>query len=363
MKKVFKNSFWFVCIMLILAACGGGTDSTSGSSSEGSGEGDKSSGSKEKIVLKLATHEAPDAFFSSTVTVPFMERVEELTEGQVEFEFYPSQQLGNVSDYLDLTSQGVTDIAFFIPSYTSDRMPYSSSIASFPGLISSSNQGSNAFHELIQQDLVLEEDYLKNGVRPLVGYVTNPYDLFSTKGLVSAPDDLKGQQVRSSGAFMSALIEHFGGTPVTIATPELYEGMEKGIVDQVAQYSTTLDSFGLGELIKYGTQGVSFGAGSCGFIINENVWQSLPENIQQAMLQAGKEVADSGSKADDEQNEKILAEWSKNMEIKPLTDSEKNEWKEMFNEFNNSYVEEQKANGSNIGEVLAQYEELLGQRE
>jgi TRAP-type C4-dicarboxylate transport system substrate-binding protein len=357
MNKKFMVSFMVLCLVLIMAACGG-SSSTGGTSDEGDKKSAEDS-DKKKIVLKLASHEAPEAFFSETVTMPFMERVEELTEGQVEFEFYPSQQLGNVSDYLDLTSQGVTDIAFFIPSYTSDRMPYSSSVAGFPGLFSSSNQGTKAFHELIQQGTVLETDYLKNGVRPLIGYVTNPYDLFSTKKLASSPDDLKGQQIRSSGAFMSGLIEKFGGTPVTIATPELYEGLEKGIVDQVGQYSTTLESFGLGELIKYGTQGVSFGAGSCGLIINENVWQSLPKNVQKAFQQAATEVADSGSKADDDQNKKIIEEWSKTMEIKTLSDAEKKEWTKIYEEFNEEWVAEQEKSGSKLGDVLEQFKELL----
>jgi TRAP-type C4-dicarboxylate transport system substrate-binding protein len=337
MNKKLMVSFLVLCFVVIMTACGG-TSNTGGSTSN---EGDKKPAAdtdKKKIVLKFASHEAPEAFFSETVTKPFMERVEELTDGQVEFEFYPSQQLGNVSDYLDLTSQGVTDIAFFIPSYTSDRMPYSSSVAGFPGLFTSSNE------------------------RPLLGYVTNPYDLFSTKKLAATPGDLKGQQVRSSGAFMSGLIEKFGGTPVTIATPELYEGMEKGIVDQVGQYSTTLDSFGLGELIKFGTQGVSFGAGSCGFIINENVWQSLPEDVQKAFQKAATEVADSGSQADDDQNVKIIKEWSKTMEIKTLSDSEKKAWTKIYDEFNAEWVKEQEKSGSKIGEVLDQFKELIAKQ-
>jgi TRAP-type C4-dicarboxylate transport system substrate-binding protein len=360
MLKKWTATFMVLCLVLVLAACGSSATGGSSSKNEGSKEISKAE-PKKKVVLKLASHEAPDAFFSKTVTVPFMDRVKELTDGQVEFEFYPSQQLGNVSDYLDLTSQGVTDIAFFIPSYTSDRMPYSSSIAGFPGLFTSSNQGSKAFHELIQQDPVLKKDYLSNGVRPLIGYVTNPFDLFSIKKLAAKPGDLKGQQVRSSGAFMSELIKSFGGTPVTIPTPELYEGIEKGIVDQVGQYSTTLQSFGLGELLKYGTQGVSFGAGSCGLIINENVWQSLPENVKKAFKQAAKEVVDSGSKADDEQNKKIIGEWSKTMEIKTLSDAEKKEWQKKYKAFNEKWIAEQKKNGSDIGDVVKQFEKLLNE--
>ncbi len=285
-----------------------------------------------------------------------MDRVTELTDGQVEFDFYPSEQLGNVSDYLDLTSQGATDIAFFISTYTSDRMPYTSKITGLPGLSESSNQASQALHNLIQQEPVLTTDYLNNGVRPIIGYATPPYDFFSASTLVKLPEDLNGLQVRSSGAFMNELIKFFGGTPVTVATPELYEAVEKGVIDSVGQYATTLDSFSLGDVLKYGSEGVSFTSGNAGLIMNEGKWKSLPENVQKAIQQAADEVVNSGSKADDEEREKVVEEWSKTMEIYQITDEDKQKWAEKFDEFNTQWLKEQ---DDEFNKVLDEYRSLL----
>lgn len=355
-----KNLVWFLILLfsMFLVACGSESNTTESASVESDEQLQEQTTeqTEEKIVLKLATHEPPGAFFSSTVTEPFMERVEELTNGQVEFEFYPSQQIGAVSDYLDLTAQGVTDIAFFISMYTSDRMPYTSHITGLPGLSENSNQASKALHELIQQDPILTTDYLNNGVRPILGYATPPYDFFSATTSVKEPEDLKGKQIRSSGAFMNELIEFFGGTPVTIPTPDLYESMERGIVDLVGQYATTLNSFGLGDVIKYGTIGVEFTAGNAGFIMNEKKWQSLPENVQEAIKQAANEVVDSGSKADDEEHSNVVNEWSQQFEMYALTEDDKQKWQEKYEEFNNSWLEKQ---DEEFKQVLDEYKRLL----
>ena len=60
-----------------------------------------------------------------------MKKVTELTDGQVDFEFYPAEQLGKAADLLDLTSDGVTDIGFYIGSYYPSQMPIGSSLMGF----------------------------------------------------------------------------------------------------------------------------------------------------------------------------------------------------------------------------------------
>lgn len=365
MTMKLKVGFISLFLVLILAACGGNTptEGTGEESAESSNDTEQTEGqtvSEETIVLKFATHESPEGFFAKTVTIPFMDRITELTDGQIEFEFYPSQQLGNVSDFLDLTAQGVTDIAYYVSIYTPERMPYSSAVVGIPGLNRTSNQGSRAFHEVSQQSPMLETDFLANGVRPIFGYVTNPYDFWGKDKLVKSPEDLRGLQVRSAGGLMNKAVEFFGGTPVSIPTPDMYEATERGIIDAIGQYGTTLNSFGLGELLGYGTQGVRFTAANVGFIINENVWQSLPDDVQQAIHQAANEIADSGSRADDEENKRVVQEWSELMEIYTLSLEEQAEWDKLYSEFQEIWIEEKKQEGlDQIEEVIEQYREAL----
>ena len=90
--------------------------------------------SKEKITLKFAVSQPETHNHNQEVFKPFMEKVTELTDGQVEFEFYPAEQLGKVEDLLDLASDGVADIAYYYPSYHPSQMPIMSTLLQMPGM-------------------------------------------------------------------------------------------------------------------------------------------------------------------------------------------------------------------------------------
>ena len=60
--------------------------------------------------------------------------------------------------------------------------------------------------------------------------------------------------------------------------------------------SASTKDYGLGELINYGTRRLNFGGGTVpGLVINEKVFQSLPENVQEALVQVGDEFTESNA--------------------------------------------------------------------
>ena len=72
-------SLIIVLALLFIAGCGGnGENATNASESE----------SGEKITLRAATGLSAQHGWIEELMVPWMERVEELTEGQVEFEIF-----------------------------------------------------------------------------------------------------------------------------------------------------------------------------------------------------------------------------------------------------------------------------------
>jgi TRAP-type C4-dicarboxylate transport system substrate-binding protein len=50
-----------------------------------------------------------------------MELVTKATNGQLEFQHFPSEQLGKAKDMAQLTVAGVADLAYIVPSYSSDK--------------------------------------------------------------------------------------------------------------------------------------------------------------------------------------------------------------------------------------------------
>lgn len=63
------------------------------------------------------------------------------------------------------------------------------------------------------------------GFRPL-----EEYGLICTKPIRTL-EEMKGKRIRSFGYALAALIEGMGATPVSMTTPEAYEGLQRGILD------------------------------------------------------------------------------------------------------------------------------------
>lgn len=99
----------------------------------------------------------------------FMEEVRKRSNGRIDFEYYPAEQLGKGKDMLQLTQTGVTDIGLVVPSYISDKMPLSA-VAELPGGYSTSCQGSLAFWSLTHGGALDKLEFAPNGVRVLIAH-------------------------------------------------------------------------------------------------------------------------------------------------------------------------------------------------
>src|SRR5258707_15862976 len=79
--------------------------------------------SQEKTPLRLADSLPNGHVIHELVAKPFMELVTKATNRQVTFQHFPSEQLGKAKDLAQLTIAGVADLAYIVPSYSSDKYP------------------------------------------------------------------------------------------------------------------------------------------------------------------------------------------------------------------------------------------------
>ncbi len=319
MKRNSMTVLLFALLLIIMAAC-------SGAEAEG-----KDEGSKKKITLKLAVSQPVTHSLNTETVVPFMEKVEEMTDGQVEFDFYPAEQLGKVSDIFDLTSTGVADIGLYMSPYYPSKMPMTNGIMTMPGAYETAYEGTMAYHELSKQSPILERDYLDHGVRPLFNYAVPVYEYWTTGKEIKVPEDFKGMKVRVSGDITTKAMSDLGASPINITVAEMYEALERGVIDSVGLYAASMRDYGMGELVKYGTSGIAFGGTGIGLVINEKVFQGLPEDIQEALVQAGDEFTESNAKFFDEFNVSVIEEFKDaGIEVYELSDAEKAEWQKFY---------------------------------
>jgi TRAP-type C4-dicarboxylate transport system substrate-binding protein len=241
-----------------------------------------------KLVLRVADQFPQGHFLPRYGIKPWMEQVTKATNGEVQFEYYPAEQLGKAKDLLSVVQNGVADIVLIAPSYTSDKMPLTAALE-LPGMFTSSCQGSQTITKLARPEGILgRQEYGPNGVRVLFAAVYPPYQIVSAKRKIDSPKDVEGMKLRVLGGAMDLTVRRLKGVGVKMASTEAFEAISRGTLDgAIFSYGVTVN-YNLPT--KYATAGLSFGAGTVIFIVSESRWKQLPDSVKKAMTEAGVEA-------------------------------------------------------------------------
>jgi len=267
-------------------------------------------GAAEPIKLRVADSFPATHWISVNITRHMMQRVTELTNKEVEFEYYPAEQLGKAKDLLSLANSGVADIAYVAPAFVGDKMPLAV-VGELP--LASSNSSScpltMAYWKIAQPGGILDKsEFAPNGVRLLFTLVLPPYQL-ATKPKFSSVSDISGMKVRTSGAPKEMALKTLGAVPVQIPSPEINEAMRRGTVDGALMPIGSIPSYGLHTVVKHFTVGENFGSFVMNYVISEKKWKSLPANVQKALADVGPELTQKACELADKEeagNVKVL---------------------------------------------------------
>ena len=251
----------------------------------------------ESIKLKLADSFPTKHILSIEGAVYWANKVEELTNGQIKFDYYPAQQLGKAKDLLDIVRTKVADVAYVAPAYVSSRMPLST-IGMLPGLFDTSQSGTKAYWSVMKQRLEKEE-FLKNGIRPMWAVTLPTYKIVTKDKPIPSIESLHNLKIRTGGATQEFMIKQLGAIPVSTPAPEVYMAIQRGTIDGTTGPYSSMRPYKMEELIRYAAN-CSVGSFVVTYSINESVWQSLPDSAKHAMEEAGKDTMLHLSKALDE---------------------------------------------------------------
>lgn len=258
----------------------------------------------EEVSLRVADSFGEHHYVSAQLITPWMERVEELTEGKVTFEYFPAEALAKSKDLLDAGKNRIADIVYVAPLYISDRLPLSSVVA-MPGVPGNATQKSAAYQQLMD-DMLAEVEFSREGIVPLIAVTVAGYEFNLSGPKLQSADDLNGKKMRSSGGLQEKTVEALGGTAVQIAGPEVYAALQRGTVDGSITPLASVQPYAFDEVLESITTNADLGTFPITYAINANVWAGLPDDVKEAMRTASAEVNQSFGTYVDEQT--VIAE-------------------------------------------------------
>jgi TRAP-type C4-dicarboxylate transport system substrate-binding protein len=222
--------------------------------------------------LRLSTFVPPVHVIYREILMPWSQDVAKATNGEVKVTLYPSMQLGGKPPELFRQAvDGVVDLVFTLPGYTSPAFPRTG-IIELPGLKSDGLIATDMMWDLL--DPYLLPDY--EGTKVIALWGAEDAGLMSRGKAFRSMDDLKGLRLRAPSAAQAKQIQYMGAVPIAAPITEVYPGLERGTMDGAMVPFTTILDFRLGEVAKgFTISGPIFGRSVFLVAMNKKKYDSL----------------------------------------------------------------------------------------
>lgn len=183
---------------------------------------------KKERILKLG-HGLDTTHPVHKAMVRMAELVEEKSQGKLRIQIYPSGQLGQERECLELLQIGSLAMTKVSASVMENFAP-SYRVLSLPYLFRSKEHSYKVLDGEIGHRLLLESQ--KYWLRGLTFYDAGYRSFYTKNTPIYKPEDLKGLKIRvqPSNTAMNT-VRAFGGSPTPISWGELYTALQQGVVD------------------------------------------------------------------------------------------------------------------------------------
>ena len=182
----------------------------------------------ESLNLKLA--HSLDASHTVHKAMLFMaQRLEELSNGEMSMDIYPSGQLGSEREVIELlqigslamTKVSVSPLEGFVPEMKIFNLPY---------LFRDHEHFLRVLDSSIGKQLL--ETPLKAGLLGMGYYDAGSRSFYTTKKPVQTPQDLNGLKIRvQESQTAMQMVSSLGGSPTPVSWGELYTALQQGVVE------------------------------------------------------------------------------------------------------------------------------------
>lgn len=256
---------------------------------------------QDPITIRVASFTPEQAVGVQNVLIPWMEGVEAELGDRVDMQGYWGGSLGRdpFAQY-DLVANGVVDAAWILVGYTPGQFP-ELSITELPFVLRSAEEASVVAWRLHEQGYLSGID----DVHVITIWAPDATNIFTDEP-ISDLAELEGMRLRTSGSTQALTVEAIGALPETLGSTESNEAMMRGTIQGMLQGWTGMQTFGSFEVTGAGYR-VPFGMAAFLLLMNGDVWDSLPADVQEVMMaQGGETLARAGGIAYDEATQRII---------------------------------------------------------
>jgi TRAP-type C4-dicarboxylate transport system substrate-binding protein len=254
-----------------------------------------------QTTLTMSSWVSPQHHLTANVLQGWATEVEKATSGRVKFTMLPKHPSAAPGTF-DAVRDGLVDLSFVTASYTPARhiLPL---MPELPGSGETALINSVAYSRIHWKYFQKVGEY--RGVKLLGVFTHGPGQMF-TKKPVSGIGDIQGLKIRTGGGIAESVAKALGTSAFVKPAPESYELLSSGVADGVFFPLESIISFKLDTVLEQATlfPGGMYSS-AFGFFMNEDKWNKLPKQDQEAIEKlSGEHIARLAGASWDEADKK-----------------------------------------------------------
>ena len=213
----------------------------------------------------------------------FVELANMLTGDELTIDFYEGGSLVPAGEVFGAVQSGTVQAGADWPGYWAGRDAAFTPLATTPALFNAVDYV-NWIQEWGGQEFY-DQTYGEFGMVYLPYGVTNNESGFHTNKSMTTLEDLQGMRLRVSGNEQGRILERLGGSQVSMAGGEVYQALERGVIDGGEFSTPNVDwSAGFQQVTSHwSTPGWHQSASVFGVMINQQAWDALSEETQEKL--------------------------------------------------------------------------------
>lgn len=260
---------------------------------------------------------------------------------------FPSASLFSATEQYQPVSRGQLDMTVYPLSYAGGQRP-EFNLTLMPGLVRNHDHGARLNDSPFMERL--EELMAEDDVMVLVhGYLAGGFA--AKDGCITRPEHMEGRNVRAAGRAFEQMLAAAGASISSMASSEIYNGMQTGVLDAVNTSSSSFVSFRLYEQVDCYTP-----AGDIALwfmyqplLMNKSTFEGLSEEQQEVLLAAAARAEEwylEQAKLDDVRSVEVYQE--NGVEIAEMTAEDFEAWRALAMESAYASFVDQVPNGQEL---------------
>ncbi len=236
----------------------------------------KPAASGETFELLVANHDASTSMCEEYIET-LCNMMSEESGGRLKFVFNPGGSLLGATETIDGVKDGAADICWSTTAFFGSRFPISEFINLCANGCTSARMATDVFQEMFDEIPEVAAEYKDWKVIALHSCSYGPVSTVKTK--IEKKEDFANMIIRTAGTIPTQYLTALGASPISVPTTEVYEQIEKGVIQGFTNDWHNIDCFKLYEPIDYCLDlPISYSA--CFVLMNKEKYESLPDDLK-----------------------------------------------------------------------------------